>query len=60
MENKTKVFLNPFDKGVSYSDFSKALKESKKTLKDYTKNHLTESQIEFLDRELKLLTKVKK
>lgn len=57
-QNTTEVsskFLNPFDKGVSYVDFIKAMGTQK--IDDYCKGKLTEEQIEFLKTEIKLLTK---
>ena len=49
-------FVNPFDVGVSYKDFLDAVKVSKKTVKEYLKGKLTDEQIEFIERELDLIT----
>ena len=46
-------FLNPFEKGVSYEDFKKAL--GKKSVSEYCKGKLSNSEIEFLERELSIL-----
>ena len=44
-------FCNPFDKGVNYEIFVKAL--GTKTVKTYCKNYLTNEQIEWLINDLK-------
>jgi hypothetical protein len=52
VEEKEK-FLNPFDKGVTYVEFQKALE--KKTVADYCKGKLSDEQITFLETELSIL-----
>ena len=49
----TASFLNPFDEGVSYADFKKAL--GKNSLAQYCKGKLTNDQINWLENELSLL-----
>ena len=44
-------FCNPFDKGVNYDMFLKAL--GTKTVKTYCKGKLTDEQIEWLINDLK-------
>ena len=53
-------FVNPFDVGISYKDFLEAVKVSKKTVKEYLKGELTDEQIEFIEKELKLITNTNK
>jgi hypothetical protein len=48
-------FLSPFKKGVNYSMFLEAV--GKKTVAEYCKSKLTDSQIEWLENDIK---KVKK
>ena len=48
-----KKFLNPFDAGVTYVEFQKAL--GKKTVAEYCKGKLTKDQIEFLENELEII-----
>lgn len=56
-ENK-KEFVNPFDNGVTYDDFLKALGTQK--IEDYCKNELTNEQIEFLKTEIEIINNNKK
>ena len=46
-------FLNPFETGVTYAEFQKAL--GKKSVADYCKGKLEKEQIEFLEKELIIL-----
>lgn len=48
---KEDKFVNPFE--VSYAEFEKAL--GKKSVKDYAKGHLTDVQIEQIEKDLQLL-----
>ena len=55
-QNETKkesneTFINPFEKGVSYPDFLKAVGDN--SVSDYCKNKLTAEQIEWLENDLK-------
>jgi len=50
---KAEKFLNPFDVGVSYNEFQKAL--GKKTVAEYCKGKLEKDQIEWLEKELSIL-----
>ena len=50
---KAEKFLNPFDVGVSYAEFQKAL--GKKSVADYCKGKLTNDQITWLEKELSIL-----
>ncbi len=52
-EVKESKFLNPFDVGVTYAEFKKAL--GKKTVADYCKGKLSDEQIAFLETELSIL-----
>ena len=52
-EVKEVKFLNPFDVGVTYKEFQKAL--GKKTVKEYCKGKLSDEQIAFLETELSIL-----
>lgn len=45
-----KEFVNPFDDGITYEQFTKAL--GSQSIDDYCKGKLTETQIETLKREL--------
>lgn len=49
---KKEKYVNPFDEGVTYDVFQKAL--GKKTVADYCKGKLTEEEINFLELELEL------
>lgn len=51
-EAKELKFLNPFDIGVSYEDFKKAL--GKKTIAEYCKGKLSEDQIKWLEKEIEI------
>ena len=53
VEEIKEAFLNPFDEGVSYIDFKKAL--GKNSLAQYCKGKLTNDQINWLENELSLL-----
>ena len=52
-EVKEVEFLNPFDAGVTYAEFKKAL--GKKTVAEYCKGKLSDEQIAFLETELSIL-----
>ncbi len=52
-EVKEVKFLNPFDAGVTYAEFQKAL--GKKTVAEYCKGKLSDEQIAFLETELSIL-----
>ena len=52
-EVKEVKFLNPFDTGVSYVEFQKAL--GKKSVAEYCKGKLSDEQITFLETELSIL-----
>ena len=52
-EVKEVKFLNPFDAGVTYADFKKAL--GKKSVAEYCKGKLTQDQIDWLENELSIL-----
>lgn len=54
VEKNTK-FLNPFDAGVSYVEFQKAL--GKKSVAEYCKGKLTTEQISWLENELSIIKK---
>jgi len=54
-EGSFKQFVNPFDKGVTYVDFKKAMGTQK--IEDYCKGKLTDEQIEYLKQELILTNK---
>ena len=54
-EEKEIKFLNPFDKGITYVEFQKAL--GKKSIADYCKGKLDKEQIEFLEKELSIINK---
>lgn len=49
------IFVNPFDKGVNYSIFLEAV--GKKTVSEYCKGKLTKEQIEWLEKDIKLINK---
>ena len=46
-------FVNPFEKGVTYAEFKKAL--GKKTVAEYCKGKLEKDQIDWLEQELSIL-----
>ena len=50
---KAKAKVNPFDKGVTYAEFKKALGKDK--VGDYLKNICSTEQIEFIKNELSLI-----
>lgn len=52
---KKEKFLNPFEVGVTYVEFQKAL--GKKSVAEYCKGKLEKEQIEFLEQELLILNK---
>jgi len=52
-EVKEVKFLNPFNAGVTYAEFKKAL--GKKTVAEYCKGKLSDEQIAFLETELSIL-----
>jgi hypothetical protein len=52
-EEKEVKFLNPFDEGVTYAEFQKAL--GKKSVSEYCKGKLTEDEIKWLENELSIL-----
>ena len=54
-EVKEAKFLNPFEVGVTYAEFQKAL--GKKSVAEYCKGKLEKEQIEFLEAELLILNK---
>ena len=52
-EVKEIKFLNPFEVGVTYAEFQKAL--GKKSVAEYCKGKLSDEQIAFLETELSIL-----
>ena len=54
-EVKEAKFLNPFDAGVTYAEFQKAL--GKKSVAEYCKGKLEKEQIHFLEKELSIINK---
>ena len=48
-------FINPFESGVTYKQFLKAV--DKKTISEYCKNKLTKEQIEWLENDIKSIKK---
>lgn len=52
---KKEKFLNPFEVGVTYVEFQKALGE--KSIAEYCKGKLEKEQIEFLEKELTIINK---
>ena len=52
-EVKEAKFLNPFDAGVTYAEFKKAV--GKKSVAEYCKGKLTQDQIDWLENELSIL-----
>lgn len=54
-EEKEIKFLNPFNKGITYVEFQKAL--GKKSIAEYCKGKLEKEQIEFLEKELSIINK---
>ena len=54
-EVKEAKILNPFDAGVTYAEFQKAL--GKKSVAEYCKGKLEKEQIEFLEKELSIINK---
>lgn len=49
------VFVNPFENGINYDTFLKAVGSS--TIADYCKNNLTKEQIQWLENDIKLIKK---
>ena len=54
-EVKEVKFLKPYEVGVTYVEFQKALR--KKSIAEYSKGKLEKEQIEFLEAELLILNK---
>ena len=52
-EVKEIKFLNPFEVGVTYAEFQKAL--GKKSVAEYCKGKLSDDEIAFLETELSIL-----
>ena len=52
-EEKEIKFLNPFDTGITYDEFQKAL--GKKSVAEYCKGKLSQDQIDWLEIELSIL-----
>ena len=52
-EVKESKFLNPFEVGVTYAEFQKAL--GKKSVAEYCKGKLSDDEIAFLETELSIL-----
>lgn len=48
----TKEFVNPFEAGVSYADFKKAIPKGK-TIKEYCNGKLSEDEINWIEDEIK-------
>lgn len=46
-------FLNPFDEGVTYVEFQKAL--GKKSIAEYCKGKLSKDQIDWLEKEISII-----
>lgn len=53
-EKKESKFLNPFDSGVSYTDFLASIPKDK-SIEEHCKGILTQEDIEFLNTEIKLI-----
>ena len=54
-EEKEIKFLNPFDTGITYNEFQKAL--GKKSVAEYCKGKLSQDQIDWLEKELSIINK---
>ena len=54
-EVKEVKFLNPFEVGVTYVEFQKAL--GKKSIAEYCKGKLSDDEVAFLEAELLILNK---
>lgn len=54
-DNKPVEFVNPFKPGVSYDKFIEA--KGNLSIKEYSKDHLTSEQIEWLENDLQHYTK---
>ena len=54
-ETKAEKFLNPFEVGVTYAEFQKAL--GKRSVAEYCKGKLEKEQIDFLEAELSIINK---
>lgn len=50
------VFLNPFNKGVSYAEFLASIPKGK-TIEEYCNKQITKEELEFLIEDLKHLKK---
>jgi hypothetical protein len=48
-------FLNPYGVGTSYVEFLAAVKDAEVTVVEYCEMHLTEDEIEFIEKELLIL-----
>ena len=54
---KKDKFLNPFNTGISYADFLKAVGSQK--IADYCKGKITDEEIAFIEKEVSLIKKDK-
>lgn len=54
-KKEQKEFVNPFNKGVTYEAFLKAKGNTK--IADYCKDKLTQDQISWIEKEIKLINK---
>ena len=45
-------FLNPFELGVTYTDFLESVKKSKKTIAEYCKDKITADELAWLSIEI--------
>ena len=52
---ESKPFLNPFTEGVNYTQFLESV--GSKSIAEYCKGELTNSQIEWLQNDIKLIKK---
>jgi hypothetical protein len=55
MDKVSNDFVNPFEVGVNYNDFLKAV--GKKNISSYCKDKLTKEQIQWLENDIKLINK---
>ena len=55
-KEKEVVFLNPFDKGVSYEAFLKTI-PSGVNIEKHCEKHLTKDQVDWLKKEIEILKK---
>ena len=51
-----KEFMNPYKRGATYEAFLKELAKEKKTVEEYCKEELKQSQIDWLNEDLKHIT----